>query len=699
MKLVKMLVNDYRQFEQVELEFDDDVTIVAGANNSGKTSLITLIRNMISNEKILYGEADIPAKNMKEWTDKVYPLFKEFFVNGKSVDDIEGELLNKILPTDEGKEKIEIKTTEVQIQVDYNIEFDDIKLFADYIMDLDENEHSFYFIYRYEVNRHLFSKYILTNYDKLKKRFDELKEPNKELKERYLQEMLVKIYVDAIKPVCYFCDKTYKNKCKMDDVSELKGLFNFTYIKASRPLDDDDLDHSHTLSKQMIKMAKLDDQWKELIKTLPDELLKPIQEKEIDKTVRETSLNSLKDTITALEKTNGGQTGELMLDMNVTEDDISDLLQRITTTTYEVDGYFLGEASQGLGYSNMIYMHLQLKEYEKSMNPLKVNIFFIEEPESHMHPQMQQVFIKYLLNYYKEEQLQGVVTTHSNEMVRVAGMSHLRVIRKMEKFKSNLYNPSLLVKELRAKNTPEDEELANFFDWFFEIGYSEIIFADKAIMYEGDTERLLVRKLLTLPEYAKLSQQYIAYIQVGGAYAYNYRKLIDILKIKTLIITDLDYDKDAVTEDNIKNSKTSNATINSFYKEMNKEEPTIKQLYDWKKNKKNILDEDRIYLSFQTSEDGYARTLEEAMLSKYFRINATKCLKRSEWCDRRKTSKLKYSIPRNKKNEEDSEFGLRDILDSSSGNKIDFMYSVILNNYVSVMQPKYISEGLKWLME
>ncbi|MEI3325726.1 MAG: hypothetical protein V8R64_04480 [Thomasclavelia sp.] len=118
-----------------------------------------------------------------------------------------------------------------------------------------------------------------------------------------------------------------------------------------------------------------------------------------------------------------------------------------------------------------------------------------------------------------------------------------------------------------------------------------------------------------------------------------------------------------------------------------------------KKNKKNIFDEDRIYLSFQTSEDGYARTLEEAMLSKYFKISATKCLKRSEWSDKRKTSKLKYSIPRNKKDEEDSEFYLRDILDSSSGNKTDFMYSVILNNYVSAMQPKYISEGLKWLME
>lgn len=62
--------------------------------------------------------------------------------------------------------------------------------------------------------------------------------------------------------------------------------------------------------------------------------------------------------------------------MQVTEDDISELLQRITTATYNVDGYYLGESSQGLGYSNMIYIHLQLKEYEKGVDPLKVNMFF-----------------------------------------------------------------------------------------------------------------------------------------------------------------------------------------------------------------------------------------------------------------------------------------------------------------------------------
>lgn len=113
-----------------------------------------------------------------------------------------------------------------------------------------------------------------------------------------------------------------------------------------------------------------------------------------------------------------------------------------------------------------------------------------------MHPQMQQVFIKYLIDHYKEG-IQDLITTLSNEMVRVAGITHLRVNRRTGSFLSEPYDPSKLIKGLTESSDPDDKLLADFYDWFFEIGYSELVFADKAIFYEGDTERLYIRKLMT----------------------------------------------------------------------------------------------------------------------------------------------------------------------------------------------------------
>lgn len=713
MKLVEMSVRNYRQFEKADISFDEGITVLAGANNSGKTSLITLIKSVFNDEKSIYCESDIPARNMKDWINQVYPIFEVFFTGVPISEKIEEDLVEQILPKEDEEHQICIKTTSLRIHVSYNPDNDDIKLFADYIMDLDEDRNDFYFEYYYEIKRTKFIKEISKEYEKIKKRFEEIRDDkanltdpadekgkhNIELKERYLKQKIVNLYVNSIVPTCYFCDEKYENRCQMEDVKQFRNLFNFCFIKASRSLDDDSSDNSHSISKQMIKMVKLNGEWNELIDKLPDDILKPIQDKDISKKVQETSLNSLKETITAIEQTNGGRSGELMLDMLVTEEDVSDLLQRITTATYCVDGYFLGEESQGLGYSNMIYIHLQLNEYENNKDDFKVNVFFVEEPESHMHPQMQQVFTKYLIDHYKDG-IQGLITTHSNEMVRVAGITHLRVIRRTGNFLSELYDPSKLIKGLAESIDPDDKLLADFYDWFFEIGYSELVFADRAIFYEGDTERLYIRKLLTLDKYKKLRQQYIAYIQVGGAYAKNYRKMIELLGIKSLIITDIDYSKDAKTLDEISDSKISNATIKEFYQIENPGgTPTVSDLYAWKDAKKNIVSNGLIYICFQTNDDGYARTLEEAMLAKYFSMDdVTMSFTEEEWIERRKESSLKFVIPTKGIREGDS-IKLRDILKSTSGSKTDFMYSVVLNKKAEKTEPNYIQGGLEWLME
>lgn len=345
MKLESITVENYRQFEKAELTFDEGITILAGANNSGKTSLINLIKNIFVDDKLNYNMSDIPAKNMREWVEWVYPIFQKFFRDRKTEENVEKDLLNVVIPKEETDSTHLMKMTTVKIHVSYNPDMDDIKLFADCIMDLDETKHDFYFMYNFEIVHTQFAREIINNFSKIKHRFAEIEEKksqyaettdeliinNIQVKERYLKQLIVSLYIQATIPNVYFCDEDYKNKCKFDETKKFRQLFNFCFIKASRPLDDDESDHSHMLSKQMIKMVKMDEKWNELVESLPDEVLKPIQEKEIDKAIRSTSLESLKDTIATLEQTNGGKSGELMLDMQISEEDISDLLQRITS--------------------------------------------------------------------------------------------------------------------------------------------------------------------------------------------------------------------------------------------------------------------------------------------------------------------------------------------------------------------------------
>ena len=90
------------------------------------------------------------------------------------------------------------------------------------------------------------------------------------------------------------------------------------------------------------------------------------------------------------------------------------------------------------------------------------------------------------------------------------------------------------------------------------------------------------------------------------------------------------------------------------------------------------------------------------MINKYFDIDVSAIFKKSEWKKKKEESKLDFSVP-NKKDEtvisDDDNISIRDVLVSTSGKKVDFMYSVIMNGYVEEMMPEYINGGLQWLME
>ncbi|MFZ2708810.1 MAG: hypothetical protein WAZ70_06530, partial [Leptotrichiaceae bacterium] len=185
------------------------------------------------------------------------------------------------------------------------------------------------------------------------------------------------------------------------------------------------------------------------------------------------------------------------------------------------------------------------------------------------------------------------------------------------------------------------------------------------------------------------------FVQVGGAYAVNYEPILKYLDIKSLIITDIDYGNECSTKNEIDVSKSTNDSINKLLNMKVKTEntKTIKEIYPFREdNEPYFLIGDNICLTFQGEKDGYTRTLEEAMLCKLYNIKVFDTSTKDQWKDKRNRDKLKYSIPNT-----DNLIGVRQIVNSTSKNKTDFMYSVVLNNKLMDTLPYYIEEGLKWL--
>lgn len=373
----------------------------------------------------------------------------------------------------------------------------------------------------------------------------------------------------------------------------------------------------------------------------------------------------------------------------------------------------LPELYNGLGFKNLIYMAIQTKHfhsqwmYTQENRPL-CQLIFIEEPEVHLHAQVQQTFISNIWSVIRasaeesgksELVPQLLVTTHSSHILDAVDFEKVRYFRRCP-LNGEAGPPGILnaseVQSLRTfqpdalaldDRTVPPEETLEFLKRYLRVTHCDLFFADAAILVEGAAETLLLPAVIekVAPE---LRSTYLTILEVGGAYAYRFEGLLSFLRIPYLVVTDLDSvaatGHPTACRADTPGARTSNATLKKLCGKS-----TVADLIGLTLAEKEHKSQDR-FVAFQgdiTVTDGGSvqslrpRTLEEAIAYQNFGLL------------RSGTLSIGISIPTSLN---DAYQAVYDRVRSDAFKKTDFAMS-LLAGPVAWTSPDYLIQGLQWL--
>jgi len=207
----------------------------------------------------------------------------------------------------------------------------------------------------------------------------------------------------------------------------------------------------------------------------------------------------------------------------------------------------LPDRYNGLGFKNLIFMVVELLDLQAQWlaieeNRPPIHLIFIEEPEAHLHAQLQQAFIRKVMDILTikgEERThytsQVVVTTHSTHILYERGFRPIRYFRRSRA--QNLSTSEVLNLSVFYDST--DPDIRSFLERYLKLAHCDLFFADGAVLVEGNVERLLLPQMIANAA-PRLQSTYLTVLEIGGAFGYRFKTLIEFLGLTTLIITDLD---------------------------------------------------------------------------------------------------------------------------------------------------------------
>lgn len=663
MQLKSIGVKNFRLLHDIGLLLEKQTTVIVGRNNSGKTSLTEVIKRLLGDSN--------PSFRLEDFSFATHQNFWNAFVAAAQ-------------GADEPDVRRTLPIIEIQLTFGYEVG-EALGTLNEIVIDLDPACTEALVVARYTLRD-----------GKLSELFADLKAPDEEATPDQIELAKVALFkalrdrVPALFGMGFVArDPNDATNEKIIEASTLRTLCASGFIGAQRGLDDVSQKDRVVIGKvleNLFATAKMNATDADSHGTA-EELEQAVKEIQ-DKISADFNLK-LDALLPALSLFGYPSLSDQKLHTETTLD-VARLLTNHTKVRYTGEnGIHLPEAYNGLGTRNIILILLQLREFFKlyaAMEPRPgMHVVFIEEPEVHLHPQMQEVFIRKLgeiAKVFGEElgtpwPVQFVVSTHSSHVANEAHFETIRYFLATPDATDGMMKT--VVKDLRKGLSGKVEPDRTFLHQYMTLTRCDLFFADKAVLIEGTTERLLLPRVIKMlddgkSEAQKLGSQYLSVIEVGGAYAHIFFDLLAFLDLRTLVITDIDtvkangkgqYESCQVRH----GERTSNACIKAWFKN----DVTPAELHAADAGAKTVA---KRRIAFQQPEDKdgpCGRSFEDAFMLANpslfpFAGPGDEERENQAWEDARGVKK--------------SEFALKHALSTNAW-----------------QIPRYISEGLAWLAE
>lgn len=227
-------------------------------------------------------------------------------------------------------------------------------------------------------------------------------------------------------------------------------------------------------------------------------------------------------------KTMLGEQLAQLLEVGLSASDFKSLKSRLSLV---VDAFEIEQ--NGLGFNNLIYMAVVLSELTKNPDSCYRGLI-VEEPEAHLHPQLQAVLLQYLQSIQAvdgEKPVQLFVTSHSPNFASIANLDSLVC----------LVDTGTAVETFLPRSIDFDKGKREKLERYLDVTRAELFFARRVIFVEGAAELMMVDALAQRMGF-NLRQHGVSLISVEGLNFDSFLPLFgdNALKINVSVLTDAD---------------------------------------------------------------------------------------------------------------------------------------------------------------